>query len=142
VLSLPILFTAGMSLMDTTDGVAMCKAYDWAFVNPLRKIYYNITTTTLSVAVALVIGTVELIQVLTHMLDLNGAFFNFFAHLEFHYLGYIIVGLFILTWGISMGVWKWGHIERRYAGMIHSHKHTHKDGTTHEHPHIHPGDEA
>jgi high-affinity nickel-transport protein len=140
VLSLPILFTAGMSLMDTSDGVIMCKAYDWAFVNPLRKIYYNITTTTLSVAVALIIGTVELIQVLTHMLDLNAPFFTFFAHLEFQYLGYIIVGLFILAWGISIGLWKWGGLEKRYAGVVHSHQHTHEDGTTHEHPHIHPGE--
>lgn len=78
VLSLPILFTAGMSLMDTSDGVIMCKAYDWAFINPLRKIYYNITTTSLSVAVALIIGTVEIIQVLGRILQLDGPFFQLF----------------------------------------------------------------
>src|SRR5690625_2550634 len=129
VLSLPILFTAGMTLMDTTDGVLMTKAYDWAFVNPLRKIFYNITTTSLSVAVALVIGTVELIQVLTGMLHLEGPFFSFFAGLGFDYLGYIIVGLFILAWGVSIAVWKFGHLEKKYALTTHTHTHTHKDGT-------------
>jgi high-affinity nickel-transport protein len=137
VLSLPVLFTAGMSLMDTTDGVVMCKAYNWAFINPLRKIFYNLTTTSLSVAVALIIGTVEMIQVFASMLDLNGPFFGFFAGLNFGYLGYIIVGLFILAWGISIGVWKFGHLEEKYAAKVHSHEHTHKDGTTHSHPHIH-----
>ncbi len=137
VLSLPVLFTAGMSIMDTTDVVIMCKAYNWAFINPLRKIFYNITTTSLSVAVALIVGTVELIQVFAGMLDLKGAFFDFFNGLDFGYLGYIIVGLFILAWGISIGVWKFGHIEEKYADKIHSHEHTHPGGTKHSHPHIH-----
>jgi high-affinity nickel-transport protein len=137
VLSLPVLFTAGMSIMDTTDGVIMCKAYNWAFINPLRKIFYNITTTTLSVAVALIIGTVELIQVFASMLDLKGPFFGFFNGLDFGYLGYIIVGLFILAWSISIGVWKFGHIEEKYAAKVHSHEHAHRDGTTHSHQHIH-----
>ncbi len=75
VLSLPILFAAGMTAMDTTDGVLMTKAYDWAFVNPLRKIFYNITITSLSIVVALVIGAIELLQVAIRMLDLDGAFF-------------------------------------------------------------------
>jgi high-affinity nickel-transport protein len=140
VLSLPILFTAGMSLMDTTDGVVMCKAYNWAFVNPLRKIFYNITTTSLSIAVALIIGTVELIQVLANMLDLDGPFFGFFASLDFGYLGYIIVGLFILAWGISIAVWKFGHIEEKYSTKVHTHTHTHEDGTTHSHKHFHRND--
>jgi high-affinity nickel-transport protein len=126
--------------MDTTDGVVMCKAYNWAFINPLRKIFYNLTTTSLSVAVALIIGTVELIQVFASMLDLNGPFFGFFAGLNFGYLGYIIVVLFILAWGISIGVWKFGHLEEKYAAKVHSHEHTHKDGTTHSHPHIHRKD--
>jgi high-affinity nickel-transport protein len=116
VLSLPILFTAGMSLMDTTDGVIMCKAYNWAFVNPLRKIFYNITTTSLSIAVALVVGTVELLQVLASILNLKGPFFGFFANLDFGFLGYIIVGLFILAWTVSVGAWKLGNIEERYSG--------------------------
>ena len=108
VLCLPVLFAAGMTLMDTTDGVLMSKAYDWAFLNPLRKIFYNMTTTGLSVAVALLVGTVELLQVLIAMLDLHGVVLDFIAGLDFGRLGYMIVGMFLLAWGLSMGVWKWG----------------------------------
>ena len=93
VLSLPILFAAGMSAMDTTDGVLMVKAYNWAFVNPLRKIFYNITITSLSIVVALVIGTIELLQVLVRALGLEGRFFDFVAGLDFGVLGYVIVGM-------------------------------------------------
>src|SRR5580700_1416847 len=98
VISLPILFAAGMSLLDTTDGVLMCRAYDWALSNPLRKIFYNITTTGLSVLVALVIGTIELLQVLIGMGGLRGGFFDFIAGLDFGALGYVIVGLFVFAW--------------------------------------------
>jgi high-affinity nickel-transport protein len=108
VLSLPVLFAAGMTLMDTTDGVLMCKAYNWAFLNPLRKIFYNMTTTGLSVAVALLVGTVELTQVLIATLDLHGVVFDAIAGLDFGRLGYLIVGMFLLAWGLSLGVWKWG----------------------------------
>ena len=103
VLCLPILFAAGMTVMDTTDGVLMCKAYDWAFLNPLRKIFYNLTTTGLSVAVALVIGTIELLQVLIAMLNLHGRFFDFVAGLDFGILCYIIVGMFLTAWALSVG---------------------------------------
>lgn len=139
VLSLPILFASGMSLMDTTDGVLMSKAYNWAFLNPLRKIFYNITTTSLSVVVALLIGTIELLQVLIGMLDLKGSFYDFVAALDFGLLGYVIVGLFLLAWGLSVAVWKFGRIEARY-GMrhdIHSHSHSHESGLKHSHKHSH-----
>jgi high-affinity nickel-transport protein len=139
VLSLPILFAAGMSLMDTSDGVLMSKAYNWAFLNPLRKIFYNITTTSLSIVIALVIGTIELLQVLIGMLDLQGPFFNFVAGLDFGVLGYIIVGLFLLAWGLSLALWKFGRIEQRY-GMkhdLHGHAHSHDDGVKHSHKHVH-----
>lgn len=139
VLCLPILFAAGMSLMDTTDGVLMSKAYNWAFVNPLRKIFYNITTTSLSIAVALVIGTIELMQVLTTMLGLHGKFFDFIAGLDFGLLGYIIVGLFLAAWGLSVAVWKFGHIEQRYGSrpVLHNHPHHHAAGIEHAHKHVH-----
>jgi nickel/cobalt transporter (NiCoT) family protein len=110
VLCLPTLFAAGMSLMDTTDGVLMSKAYHWAFVNPLRKIFYNITTTSLSIVVALLIGTIELLQVLTGMLGLEGAFWDFVVGLDFGLLGYVIVGLFLLAWGLSVALWKFGRM--------------------------------
>jgi nickel/cobalt transporter (NiCoT) family protein len=143
VLCLPVLFAAGMTVMDTTDGVLMSKAYDWAFLNPLRKIFYNITTTGLSVAVALAVGTIELLQVLISMLELHGPFFDFAARLDFGILGYIIVGLFLSAWALSVGVWKFGRLERRYAmhaGAVHVHAHVHEGGLEHTHDHLHgPG---
>lgn len=139
VLCLPILFAAGMTVMDTTDGVLMCKAYDWAFLNPLRKIFYNITTTGLSVTVALLVGTIELLQVLIGVLNLHGRFFDSVARLDFGILGYIIVGMFLLAWGLSVGVWKLGRIEERYSmrSMAHSHSHVHDGGVEHAHDHMH-----
>jgi len=139
ILALPILFAAGMSLMDTTDAVLMSKAYNWAFLNPLRKIFYNLTTTSLSIAVALVIGTIELLQVLIGMLDLHGPFLDAVAGLDFGTLGYVIVGLFLLAWGLSLAYWKFGRIEARYATRlhVHSHFHTHGVGIAHSHEHTH-----
>jgi nickel/cobalt transporter (NiCoT) family protein len=125
VLCLPILFAAGMTVMDTTDGVLMSKAYDWAFINPLRKIFYNITTTGLSVAVALLVGSIELLQVLIGMLGLHGQYVEAIAALDFGILGYLIVGLFLLAWGLSVCIWKFGRIEERYSLNLPSHSHAH-----------------
>ena len=116
VLCLPILFAAGMFLIDTTDGVLMSKAYDWAFLNPLRKIFYNLTTTCLTVAVALLVGTVELCQVFIGIFGLNGQLSDFVAAIDFSKLGYAIVGLFLLAWGLSVGLWKFGRLEHRRPG--------------------------
>jgi len=140
VLCLPILFASGMAVMDTTDGVLMCKAYDWAFLNPLRKIFYNITTTGLSVAVALLVGTIELLQVSIGIIGLHGALFDFIAGLDFGILGYLIVGMFLVAWGLSVGFWKFGRIEQRYPVVLgpHSHSHVHEGGLRHSHDHIHP----
>ena len=139
VLCLPVLFAAGMCVMDTTDGVLMSKAYNWAFLNPLRKIFYNLVTTGLSVAVALVIGTIELAQVFIRLLGLSGGFYDTLADIDFGVVGYIIVGLFLLAWGVSVAVWKFGRLEQRYpiAGAMHVHPHKHADGTTHSHTHVH-----
>jgi nickel/cobalt transporter (NiCoT) family protein len=139
VMCLPILFAAGMTLMDTTDGVLMSKAYNWAFRNPLRKIFYNITTTGLSVAVALVIGTVELLQVLRGMLDLHGKFFDLLAGVDFGVLGYLIVGLFLLAWALSVAYWKFGRVEQRYSLQSgpHVHTHVHDGAVEHSHDHLH-----
>jgi high-affinity nickel-transport protein len=137
VLALPVLFAAGMSLMDTTDGVLMVKAYNWAFLNPVRKIYYNITTTGLSVAVALVIGTIELLQVMINMLDLKGPIFDYVENLDFGILGYVIVGIFLLAWALSVGIWKFYRIEERYGPTAHSHNHAHNTGIEHAHKHFH-----
>ncbi len=137
VLSLPVLFAAGMSLMDTTDGVLMVKAYNWAFSNPLRKIYYNTTITGLSVAVALVIGTIELLQVMIHLLGLQGPLADTIASLDFGALGYVIVGIFLSAWALSVGIWHLGRFEERYGYTSHSHRHSHTGGVEHSHKHFH-----
>jgi len=118
VISLPILFAAGMSLMDTADGAFMSHAYGWAFSNPVRKVYYNITVTSLSVGVALLIGTIELLQVLATKLSLNGGFWAFLDNLDFGHIGYAVVGLFIATWAFSVVLWKTRRIESRWGEMI------------------------
>lgn len=129
ILCLPVLFAAGMTLMDTTDGVLMCQAYDWAFLNPVRKIFYNVTTTGLAVLVALVIGTIELMQVLVGALGLHGAAADFLAGLDFGILGYIVVGLFLFAWALSVAIWKFARFEEPAIPRIgpHSHvrEHTH-----------------
>lgn len=138
VLSLPILFAAGMSLMDTTDGVLMVKAYNWAFVNPLRKIFYNLTTTCLSIAVALVIGSIELLQVFINLLHLKGPFYDYVGGLDFGVLGYVIVGIFLLVWGVSAALWKFNRIEEHHGRLntSHTYEHTHPGGVTHIHEHF------
>ncbi len=128
VLSLPILFAAGMTLMDTTDGVLMSKAYNWALLNPVRRIFYNVTTTGVSVGVALVIGSIELLQVFISVLGLRGRFFDRVAQLDFGSLGYIIVALFLLAWGFSVAVWKFGRIEERHGSVGASHGHALDEG--------------
>ena len=137
ILSLPVLFAAGMSLMDTADGVLMCKAYDWAFLNPVRKIFYNLTTTGLSVAVALIIGTIELMQVLVNTLGLRGTVYDAIARLDFGVLGYLIVAMFLIAWALSMAYWKLRRVEARSTGP-HSHVHVHAPGLEHAHQHLHP----
>lgn len=138
VLSLPILFAAGMSVMDTTDGVLMSKAYSWAFVNPLRKMFYNITITSLAVAVALVIGTFELLQVAIGMWHLRGRVFDLVAGLDFAVLGYVVVGMFLTAWGVSAALWKYGRLEERYGlEPAHAHEHSHASGIRHSHEHFH-----
>lgn len=106
VISLPILFAAGMSLLDTADGVFMTTAYNWAFSTPLRKIYYNLSVTGLSVVAALFIGLIELAQILTPKIGLNGGVWEWIQNLDFGGIGYLLVGLFVLAWGISYFLWK------------------------------------
>jgi len=119
IMSLPILFAAGMSLVDTTDGALMTKAYDWAFASPLRKLWYNLTTTGLSVAVALVVGTIELLQVISGRLGWKGAFFEFLNdRLDFGLIGYTIVALFLGAWLLSVVLWRVRRVEERYADAL------------------------
>lgn len=110
ILLLPFLFTCGMVLADTTDGVAMRAAYGWAFLNPIRKTYYNLTVTVISVAVAFAIGGVELLQVLASELNLNGPYWTWLARLDFETMGVGIIGIFLVAWLVSTAYWKF----RRY----------------------------
>ena len=120
IICLPILFAAGMSLLDTIDGAFMNFAYGWAFSQPVRKIYYNLTVTGLSVAVALLIGTIELMSVLADRLSLTGMPWDLVSNLDLNLVGYAIVGLFLLTWGIALAVWHLGDIERKWSGDLRS----------------------
>jgi nickel/cobalt transporter (NiCoT) family protein len=114
ILSLPVLFAAGMCLFDTLDGCFMNFAYGWAFSKPIRKVYYNIIITGLSVAVAFVIGTIELVGLLSTEFDLHGAFWDTMANFNINRAGFIIVGMFVVTWVIALAIWRYGHIEARW----------------------------
>jgi nickel/cobalt transporter (NiCoT) family protein len=118
ILCLPILFAAGMSLLDSIDGSFMNFAYGWAFSKPVRKVFYNLTITGLSVAVALVIGTVELGGLIARHLNLSGAFWNWFENIDINFLGFLIVGMFVATWAIALSVWRFGHIEERWSAHL------------------------
>jgi high-affinity nickel-transport protein len=118
IMSLPMLFAAGMSLMDTLDGAFMTRAYGWAFSNPIRKVYYNITVTSLSIVVALAVGTVELLQVLSTRLALSGGFWDWLNGLDFETLGYAVVALFVFMWAMSVSIWKLRRIEDRWGAMV------------------------
>lgn len=106
MIALPVLFAAGMSLMDTADGIFMTSAYHWAFHTPLRKIYYNLCVTGISVISALLIGVVELIQILAPKLGLSGGLWQWCIDIELGNLGYLLVLLFVVAWFISFMVWK------------------------------------
>ena len=118
ILILPILFAAGMCLMDTTDGVFMNAAYGWAFAKPVRKVFYNITITALSVAVALIIGTIELIGVLDDQAGISSGPLAAIGSIPLDYAGYGIVALFVLAWLAALAVWRFGRIEEKWSARL------------------------
>jgi high-affinity nickel-transport protein len=118
ILCLSLLFAAGMSLFDTIDGAFMSFAYGWAFSRPIRKIFYNITITGLSVAVALLIGTLELLSVLADNLGLSGGVWGSVSHLDLNLVGYAIVGLFVVTWAVAVAIWRFGRVEERWSAGL------------------------
>ena len=115
ILCLPILFAAGMSLLDTLDGSFMNFAYGWAFSQPVRKVYYNLIITGLSVTVAFVVGTTELLGLAADRLSLRGGFWGWVSGIDINTLGYVIVALFVLTWAAALLIWRFARIERRWA---------------------------
>jgi len=117
VMIFPALFTAGMTLVDTTDSVLMVGAYGWAFLNPIRKIWYNLTITAISVVVALVIGGVEALGLIAGKLGLEGAFWDFIGALNsgLANFGYLVVGIFIASWAISYLIYRWQGLDRPLA---------------------------
>jgi high-affinity nickel-transport protein len=120
ILSLPVLFAAGMCLFDTVDGTFMNFAYGWAFSQPVRKVYYNITITSLSVMVALVIGGVELLGLLSLQLNITGRFWTDMQNANINSLGFVIVGLFVVTWAVALLVWRVCRIEEKWSAGIRS----------------------
>ena len=118
ILCLPILFAAGMSLLDTIDGSFMNFTYGWAFSKPVRKVFYNMTITGLSVMVAFVIGTIEIAGLIASEVNLGGSFWTWFERIDINLLGFIIVGMFVVTWAVALAVWKFGHIEERWNAHL------------------------
>jgi high-affinity nickel-transport protein len=115
ILIFPLLFTAGMSLIDTTDGILMLGAYGWAFVTPIRKLWYNMNVTLVSVLVALLVGTIEALSVLRAQFSFDGSFWNLVSRVSdnFGLLGFVIVGAFVASWSVSVAVFK----SRRYDAL-------------------------
>jgi len=120
ILSLPLFFAGGMSLLDTIDGSFMNFAYGWAFSKPVRKVYYNIVITGLSVAVAMFVGGLELLQVLSRQLNLTGGFWNYTNSFNLNSAGFIIVGLFAVVWILALSIWKFAHVEQRWHDKAHA----------------------
>ena len=107
-----------MSLLDTIDGAFMNFAYGWAFARPVRKLYYNITVTGLSVAVALLIGGVELLSVLADRLSLSGGLWDVVSSIDLNVVGYLVVVLFVATWLGALAIWRFGRIEERWSAGL------------------------
>ena len=159
ILCLPVLFAAGMSLLDSIDGVFMIFAYGWAFSQPVRKIYYNIVITGLSVAVALVIGVIEILSIFTQKLGITSGPLAAIGGVDLNNVGFVIVGVFVLTWLVAVVVWHVGSIEHKWsqnlkpvrpaygtevdaedcpeADGLPAQTHVHEDGSIHEDGHGH-----
>jgi high-affinity nickel-transport protein len=118
IMCLPILFTAGMALLDTLDGCFMNLAYGWAFFNPVRRIYYNLAITGLSIGICFFIGTIEVLGLLPSELHLKGAFWRLMANFNLNAAGYIIVAMFVVTFLGAMAFWRYGHVEEKWSSHL------------------------
>ena len=120
IISLPLFFAGGMSLLDTIDGSFMNFAYGWAFSKPVRKVYYNIVITALSVGTAMFIGLLELSQVVAQQLNLTGGYWDFASKINLNNAGYIIVATFAVVWAAALLIWRFGKIEDRWHDQAHA----------------------
>ncbi|MEV0274871.1 HoxN/HupN/NixA family nickel/cobalt transporter [Streptomyces sp. NPDC050610] len=118
ILTLPVLFAAGMCLLDTIDGSFMNFAYDWAFSRPVRKVYYNLTITGLSVAVAVIIGGIELISILSDQLGWDTGIIGWIGSLDLNSVGFVIVGLFAAVWLVALAIWRFGRVEEKWSAGV------------------------
>lgn len=120
ILVLPVLFAAGMSLFDALDGVFMSRAYGWAFLKPVRKVYYNLTVTILSVFVALAVGVIVLAGLITERLGVETGPLAVIGSADLEAVGFVIVGMFVVTWVVALAIWRFGRVEERWAGTWYS----------------------
>jgi high-affinity nickel-transport protein len=118
VLALPFLFSGGMMLFDTLDGTFMNFAYGWAFANPVRKVYYNLVITGLSIGAAFIIGTIEILGILTTEAHLHGAFWDLMANFNVNIAGFCIAGLFVIVWAVALVYWRLGNVEARWTASV------------------------
>jgi high-affinity nickel-transport protein len=118
ILALPALFSGGLMLFDTLDGCFMNFAYGWAFAKPVRKVYYNLVITGLSIGAAFIIGTIEILGVLTNELHLHGAFWDKVANFNINVAGFCIAALFVLVWAVALVYWRWGNVESRWSSNV------------------------
>jgi len=131
IISLPLFFAGGMSLLDTIDGSFMNFAYGWAFSKPVRKVYYNIIITGLSVAVALFVGGLEICQVIAQQLNLTGGFWDYALAFNLNSAGYYIVAAFVIVWGVALLLWRFGKIEQRWHNSAHAAQMERGENTNH-----------
>ena len=118
VLALPFLFGGGLMLFDTLDGLFMNFAYGWAFAKPVRKVYYNLVITGLSIGAAFIIGTIEILGVLTSELHLNGAFWSVVGNFDINVAGFCIAALFVAVWAAALAYWRFGRVEARWSANV------------------------
>jgi len=118
VLALPLLFSGGVMLLDTIDGWFMNFAYGWAFARPVRKVYYNLVITALSIGAAFIIGSIEIIGVLTAEVHLHGAFWSLMANFNLNVAGFCIGGLFVVVWAAALAYWRLGRVETRWTASV------------------------
>lgn len=139
IISLPLFFAGGMSLLDTIDGSFMNFAYGWAFSKPVRKVYYNIIITGLSVSVAFFVGGLEIAQVFAGQLNLTGAFWDYANRFNLNSAGYFIVGSFVVVWAVALAFWRFGKIEQRWHDKAHSAQAARGENTNHAAAGLEPG---